>query len=272
MAIITISRGSLSGGQELAERVAARLKLDCLSREILVKAARDFGIDESELVEAVGKPPSFWERATHSRQLYLKYIRAVLLKRACSGRLVYHGHAGHFLLKDLPCVLRVRLIAPLERRLQAAMISQQMNQDQALQYVQKVDKDRARWTKFLYNVEWDDPALFDVTIHLEKMSMDTATNLVCDLATSPEYTVGPAYLAGLEGMALAAHVEAALEANPETRGVHVQVTAEKELVRLAGNIEMERLRPAILAAVRGVEGVRDVVDEMVVGKLSHYPT
>jgi hypothetical protein len=35
MAIITISRGCFSHGQEIAEKVARRLEYECLSREVL---------------------------------------------------------------------------------------------------------------------------------------------------------------------------------------------------------------------------------------------
>ena len=63
-----------------------------------------------------------------------------------------------------------------------------------------------------------------------------------------------------------------MAANPETRGVDVEASAERGLVRLAGNIETERLRPVTLAVARDVPGVENVVDEMVVEKLSRYPT
>jgi cytidylate kinase len=272
MAIITFSRGSLSGVRDLAERVARRLQHECISREILVAAARDYGIDEREMTAAVAKPPSFWDRVTRNRQLYLKYVRAVLIERACSGRLVYHGHAGHLLLKEVPGVLRVRVIAPVEKRVEAAMIAEHLTSEEAAQYIQKVDKDRERWTKFLYNVDWHDPSLFDVTIHLEQMSMDTATSLVCTLAESPEYVCDARTLERLKNLALAAHVEAALQANPETRGVDVEAAAQEGVIRLSGNIETERLRPLILAVVQQVKGVDSVADEMVVQHLSRYPT
>jgi cytidylate kinase len=273
MAIITISRGSLSGGRGLAERLAATLQHLCISREDIVeKTAADFGIDQRELTEAVGKPPSFWDRVSRNRQLYLKYVRAVLMEHASSGRLVYHGHAGHFLVKDVPGVLRVRLIAPMEKRIQAAMAERHYNPEEALSYIHQIDKERARWTRFLYNVDWDDPALFDLTINLEKMSTETAADVVMGLAKSPEFAVSADALVHLQGMALAAHVEAALQANPETRGVDVTASAEHGAVHLGGNIETERLRPIILGVVQGVRGVESVVDEMVVEKLSQFPT
>ena len=54
MAIITVSRGTFSGGKILAERLAERLGYPCFSREeIMQDAAKSFGISENELSSAI---------------------------------------------------------------------------------------------------------------------------------------------------------------------------------------------------------------------------
>lgn len=273
MAIVTISRGSLSGGFELAKKVAAALQADCLSREDVVQgAAQSFAIDPAELSEAVDRPPSFWQRLTSRRPLHLKAARSILLDRAKNGRLVYHGHAGHLLLKDVPCVLRVRLIAPMEKRIQAAMANHNLTREQAIHHIEKVDDERVRWTKFLYNVNWHDPSLYDITINLEKVSMATAVELVVTLAKSPGFQPGSEWLPQIARLALLARIEAALEAKAETRGVDITVAIEEGLVRLAGRLDSENLRPWVLSVVHSVEGVDKVVDEMEAKKTWDYPT
>ena len=42
MAIITISRGTMSGGKKLAELLCQRLGYQCISREIIVEAAEKY--------------------------------------------------------------------------------------------------------------------------------------------------------------------------------------------------------------------------------------
>ncbi|MGB9736313.1 MAG: cytidylate kinase family protein, partial [bacterium] len=49
MAIITISRGTFSGGQMLAECLAKKLGYKSISREILIEAAEKYGISENNL-------------------------------------------------------------------------------------------------------------------------------------------------------------------------------------------------------------------------------
>ena len=48
MAIITISRGTFSGGLQVAECVAEKLGYRCVSREVLVNAAKQYGVLEIE--------------------------------------------------------------------------------------------------------------------------------------------------------------------------------------------------------------------------------
>jgi cytidylate kinase len=273
MPIITISRGSLSGGQRLAEGVARLLNYECVSREFLVEAPGQYGVDARRLEEAVLRPPTFWERLAHQRQLYMKIVRAALLEKVKSGRLVYHGMAGHLLLQDVPCVLRVRVIAPLDRRIEAAMAAQGLSHEQALHHIHKVDEMRVRWTKYLYNVEWGDPALFDLVVNLEQIRLETAVDMIAALAQREEFDCGPQCREQLEGLALAARVEAALEFTPETRGVEVQAYMEKGTLHLIGKIETEPLRRKVQSVVK--EAVNDprvpIVDQTSVNPASRYP-
>ena len=58
MAIITISRGTMSGGKKLAQMLADRLGYKCISREVIIKAATDYDIEENKLFEAIRNSPS----------------------------------------------------------------------------------------------------------------------------------------------------------------------------------------------------------------------
>ncbi len=85
MAIITISRGSFSGGKAVAERLGRRLGQPILSREdAIARAAEYFGIQESDLKATLSKSPPFWQQMPGKRLAYIKCITAVLLD--CAGR------------------------------------------------------------------------------------------------------------------------------------------------------------------------------------------
>ena len=118
MSIITISRGSYSRGKEVAEKLAQALGYECISREILLEASEKFNIPEIKLVRAIHDAPSILERITYGKERYVAYLRAALLKHVQKDHVVYHGLAGHFFLQGIPHVLKVRIIADLEDRVQ----------------------------------------------------------------------------------------------------------------------------------------------------------
>ena len=60
MSVITISRGSFSGGKTLAECLAARLGYRCVGRETIVERAAASGVSHEELLDALLKPRGFW--------------------------------------------------------------------------------------------------------------------------------------------------------------------------------------------------------------------
>ncbi len=73
MAIVTISRGTFSGGNALAERLAERLGYPKLGREdAIIEATKDYGISVDKLTAAVKNPPSIWQQAVGPRIAYLK--------------------------------------------------------------------------------------------------------------------------------------------------------------------------------------------------------
>ena len=62
MAIVTISRGSASGGLLLAKGLAKKLGYDLITREEIIRGgASKFGVVEAKLEKAIVGPPVFSE-------------------------------------------------------------------------------------------------------------------------------------------------------------------------------------------------------------------
>ena len=182
MSVITISRGSFSGGKIIAEKAAVLLDYRCVDRDVIVERAAARGVSQDELREALDKAPTFLDRFQHNKYLYLTLIQAALTEEVKEGRTVYHGNAGHLLLRGAGPVMRVRVIAPMEFRIQMAGERLHFTREEALDYIEKVDRARKRWTQYLYGVDWQDPSLYDLVINVESVSVDDAADLVAHLA------------------------------------------------------------------------------------------
>ena len=210
MAIITISRGSYSKGKEVAEKVAARLDFDCISREVILEASDHFDIPEIKLERAIHDAPSILDHFTHGKRTYIAYVQSALTSRATKDNLVYHGLAGHLLLKGIPHVLKVRVIAELRDRITAEMQRESMSEKEARALLLRDDQERRKWTKDLYGVDPWDSSLYDLVVRIHKLTVDDAVELICRAVTRDQFKTSKEGRRRLQDLAIACQVKAAL--------------------------------------------------------------
>jgi cytidylate kinase len=233
MAIITISRGCFSHGQEIAEKVAEILGYECISREVLVEAAKLFNVSEKKLVKSLHDAPTILERISNGKTKYLEDIKAVLLGYARKGNMVYHGHAGHLLLTEIPKVLKIRILAEIEDRIAFLQQKKNVSREQALLDIENEDQHRIQWTRYLYKMDVNDPKLYDIVINIGNLTIDSACEIICLAAKSDAYLMTDESKQALDDAAITSYINAALQSicdaqvSVKNGEVHVKVAAQK---------------------------------------------
>lgn len=268
MAIVTISRGTYSGAKTIAERLARELGYPCVSQEDLFSAAKDYGVPETEINAALVKPPSILRFSPGKRTAILNVIRAALLKLSHEGNLVYHGFAGHLLLGGVFHLLRVRVIASREYRIQAAMARHGESREQAIARIGRRDKQSVYWSRYLYGVDWQDPALYDIVLNIERIRIDDAVRTLKEMTELESFRPDEATRQAFEDLLLGSMVWAELHLTPETRSADVRVEVENGRVVITGSAASEQVVGVIPDVARRVKGVGDVTCEVGVG--SHW--
>ena len=89
-------------------------------------------------MRALHDAPSVLERFTYGKERYLTYIESAFLRHAQKDNIVYHGLAGHFFLKGVQHVLKVRVLADIEDRIRFEMEREKIQRDEA-RYILKSD-------------------------------------------------------------------------------------------------------------------------------------
>lgn len=258
MPIITISRGSGSGGRLLAEALGETLGYEVASREEVVHEASAFGATEEALQAALLKPPGLWDRVHHERHRYLAFVQAALCHRVRNGRIVYHGNAGHLLLPGIDHVICVRLIAPVEFRVRLLRERTGMSEAEAVDHCHKVDRQREKWTRFLYGVDWLDPHLYDLSVNLRTMAVEDAVETVAVLSRAPRFQPTEESRRAMADLLLSSRVRAALAADDRTASAEVGLRANDGVVFLRGRLRPASLVSAVIEVAGGVEGVERV--------------
>jgi cytidylate kinase len=257
MSIITISKGSYSRGEKVAEKLAKELDYDCVSREILLEASQEFNIPEIKLIRAIHDAPSFLDRLTYGKERYVAYIRAALLKHLQKGNVVYHGLAGHFFLHGVPNVLRVRITANFEKRVAEEMKQEKISAEKASRILKKDDKERRRWSQHLYGIDTWDPSLYDVVLNIDTLTVDDAVDIIVHTAQLPCFQMTPESKEILANVALAAQVQAALvKAYPK-----IDVCAENGVIYVSAEgplIQEKRITSELNNVAQEIAGVKEV--------------
>jgi hypothetical protein len=240
MAVITISRGSFSRGAEVAAKVAQRLGYRTISSEVISEASRIFQIPQDKLDHAIHAAPSIFERFFSQKQKYIAYVAAAALGRFKDDNVVYHGSAGHFFTsrispvtakilayfkkdnvnydgfaeayyaRSISHLFKVRIAADLEDRLRLLMKKKDLSRAQAMKALKKEDRARSAWSRHFYGVDNTDPRLYDLEIHINKLTVDDAVDLICDTVAKPRFETSFESQQAIEDLALAAGIKAAL--------------------------------------------------------------
>ncbi len=210
MSIITISRGSSSYGKETAEKLAEKLGYECVSREILIEASEQFNIPEIKLIHAIHDNPSVFNRFTHGKEKYIAYIRAALLRHLQKDNVIYHGFAGHFFLKGISHVLKIRIIADMDDRIKIVMKRDNVPREQAQRIIEKDDAERHKWSRSLYGIDTWDSTLYDIVLRINKLTMDAAIEIILNAIKQPALKTTAESQLILDNLTTSALIEAKL--------------------------------------------------------------
>lgn len=257
MAIITISRGSYSKGKEVAEKVADKLGYACVAREVLIEASKEFNISEVKLVRAIHDAPSILDRFSYGKEKFIACFQSVLLKRLVKDNIVYHGLAGHFFLKGICHVLKVRIISDMEDRVRIEMGREKISAEEALSLLKKDDEERRKWSLSLYGIDTSDPLLYDLLIHIRKIKVDDAVDLICDTAALDCFKTTSESQKAMEDLVLASEVKTTLlDIKPD-----IQVHVRDGIVTLGAStmrVKDPDLVNKIVRITRHIPGVKEV--------------
>ncbi len=261
MSIITISRGTFSGGEKLAESLAEKLGYRSLSREILVKAAEKYGISEEKLYSAVTSKISMkeWLAIDIDRFRYLSFIQSALCEEAKKDNIIYHGHTGHLLLKGISHVLKIKVTASMEQRVIFAMERNKLTREQAINYIEAVDGQREKWTKFLYDVDWNDLSLYDIVINLEQITIQDACDMIGIAIQMPAFQADEASRKSMENLTIGSRVKAALAYDESTKDLNVEVSADNGSITLEGKVKNMEDTDNIEKVAKSVPGIKKVI-------------
>jgi cytidylate kinase len=185
---VAFSQVAFSGGDAVAARVAAQLDFGLFDSAIVGEIARQRGVHESLVVGLDERMRGVIDRyivdAFHRHALtedqYFRQAIRIVSTIAQRGRAVLVGRGAPFILAP-EHTLRVLVVASPAVRVQRCAAAGGLSLDQARAQVAEDDRQRQDFLSFHFRIRQDDPALYDVTLNTDHLSVEDAARIAADV-------------------------------------------------------------------------------------------
>jgi cytidylate kinase len=196
---ITISREAGSGAVTIAQMLVERLNSTSkssdsaswtvfdsnLAKQVLVDhqlpdRLERFMVEDARLPvetiveELLGLHPTPW--------LLVQQTTRTILRLASLGRVILVGRGANVVTKRLRYVFHVRLVAPLEKRVQHAAQFYNLTAADAAEKVREEDHARRRYLRRYFDADIDDPLLYDLVINTGRLGFARSAELIAQAA------------------------------------------------------------------------------------------
>ncbi len=267
MPVIAMSREMASLGKAVAIGLAQDLGLKLLEHE-LVQSRDGQQQHETSLVSrfTMGKPNGLarWGKRENTGGLY---TAEEIFDAATDGDVLIRGWGGPYLLRDISHVIRLRVCAPMDFRVNVLMERLGINdRRRARKAIESSDAAHARIMLALFNVDYRDPLLYHLVINSEEVAVPDAVELIRHLSARPAFQETDQSRSLLADQRLQAHVRAALQGDPSTQQIAHEVGVYLEPgtgnIALSGTVTSEQHRRDAELIVRSVAGVAQVANNL----------
>lgn len=185
ISVLTVSREPGSGGRIVAQRIADHLNLDLFHQEIVHEMAKSTNAS-AKLLESLDETAlnvlEDWISTLVNRNhlwpdKYLKTLMNVIGTIGKHGRAVIVGRGANFILPPKER-FRVRIVAPLEKRVENVARDFGVPAEEARRRVLRTESDRRAFIRKYFHADISDPANYDLVLNTGALNVDAAVEAV----------------------------------------------------------------------------------------------
>lgn len=191
---LTISRQTFSGSHEIAEQLLSLIKQDrklgaenwaLFDRDLVHKVLEDHNLPKAlerfmpedrdhdltgVINEILGLHPSLWELFHHTCDTIIKLAKV--------GNVIIIGRGSHIITRHMDHVMQVRIICPLEKRIQRAARSLEISRKEATRRIKQDDTARAAFIKSHFDEAIDSVDAYDLVLNTGKLETGEAAGIL----------------------------------------------------------------------------------------------
>ena len=258
MPVIFISRGTMSGVQELVKQFHERTDIRCISREDLLEVVAKHGDLALKAVTQLSEATSAYDHFSKLRRPYIILMRQALLEELQKDNILYNGFSGQLLVPRIKHFIRVRINAPLQLRIPPTIERLGVDEENARKYIREMDEQRVQWARYTYGRDIRDPLIYDLHFNLGHISMKVLCGIMKNLMSEPELQATEESKNEVWKLLQSTNIEAALICDIRTRNFEIHANFEKDKINLVGPYLDEKDLIVVKEIVRDTVQVEEI--------------
>ena len=264
MGVIAISREVGSFGDEIAAKTAEKLGFKLANRDHIHKMVQACDEEYQKACTAFEeevKPSGFFERLSFSNPSFTAMFAALNLELASEGNIVMIGRGAQAVLAPVAGILKVRVLAPADLRVERIMAKRGLTREEALEFVATYGRERKALVESIYGRDLYDPTLFDLLLNTQALAVDDCVELVITAFQRLEAATDTALREKtLKAMSFAKKVESEIKKHVTTitsRDIVVEI-GEGGAITLTGLVSDQRAKEKAGSSAAAYPGVTKV--------------
>lgn len=260
MGIITISRQFGSQGNEIAKQLADALQYKLIGKEALEEVFKAHGISSDEIDKYDEKTPAFWQRFSKDKDSYLDNLKLAIYEFCHQDNCIILGRGAQVILRDVPGVLRVKLMSPEKVRIDRIRKTCDCDEKQAVRIMSDSDNERSGYINFFHHRDWASLDLYHLVVDTGIFGIKGTVDLVKGALQSSE-TINSCAEESKQKVANLYLAQQVVVRILYEQGIHVdylQVTVDEGVASLRGSViskaNIERCEKAA-GSVDGIDSI-----------------
>ncbi len=192
---VAISHQLGSGGAYLGEKLAGRLGIPFLDRDILKEVARQLNLAEAELEDREERLSSFWQNFTRlavftdpamslaaqhfvpSDKSLFEMECATIHRIAEKSSALFLGRCGWYVLRNQPRHVSILVTASQIARTKRLDELYKLSKEEALELIKTNDREREEYIRTFTRQNWLDARHYDLCVNTSAVGWDSAVDL-----------------------------------------------------------------------------------------------
>lgn len=194
--VITINRELGSGGRTVGRLLSQRLQVKYYDKALIEQLTQKFGLTVEEIERIKGQKKTWWNEFNSyyqtlnsttkpmqaesiiSSKILFETEKKILTTLAAEESCVVAGRSGFLVFRDHPNHLNIFIEASMEHRIQRIMRKKNIMRQEAIDIINKVDKEREIFIQKYEDTSRYDTRNYHLIINMDELSEEGATDVI----------------------------------------------------------------------------------------------